>query len=221
MWAQKMGNSLSNIDYKKKKTNPTLDSDTSLYRLPFFKDEEFFSNIDNYIGFIKSVENQVRTAKHYARYIKYIKEDVGLDFCQVLSNVRALEEDSTEIEMHHGPIFTLFDYASVITFHMLAHGKKVTTFSVANTLLQEHFDNHVQIVMLSKTVHEEVHNGEIFINTRQAFGDINAFFSKYRDGISNDMVQKINRHIEMSEKYDSFDNGALKLSDSIKSWARF
>lgn len=216
-----LANTLSNILYKKKKTNPTLDSETSLYRLPFFKDEEFFSNLDNYIAFIKSVENQVRTSKHYARYIKYIKEDVGLDFCQVLSNVRATEEDSTEIEMHHGPIFTLFDYASVITFHMLAHGKKVTTFGVANTLLQEHFNNHVQVVMLSKTVHEEVHAGDIFINTKQAFGDINAFFAKYRDGINDEMVKKINRHIEMSEKYDSFDNGALKLSESVKSWANF
>lgn len=216
-----MANSLSNILYKKKKTNPTLDSETSLYRLPFFKDEEFFSNLDNYVTFIKSVENQVRTSKHYARYIKYIKEDVGLDFCQVLSNVRATEEDSTEIEMHHGPIFTLFDYASVITFHMLAHGKKVTTFGVANTLLQEHFNNNVQVVMLSKTVHEEVHAGDVFINTRQAFGDINTFFAKYRDGINDEMVKKINRHIEMSEKYDSFDNDALKLSESMKSWANF
>ena len=62
---------LPNIDYKKTSQNPTLDSDTSLYMLPYYKDVEYFSNLDNFVGFIKGVESLVRTSKYYSRYVKW------------------------------------------------------------------------------------------------------------------------------------------------------
>ena len=40
---------LPNIDFKKTAQNPTIDSDTSLYTLPFYKDTEYFSNLDNFV----------------------------------------------------------------------------------------------------------------------------------------------------------------------------
>ena len=61
---------LPNIDYKKKKKNPTVDSETSLYALPYYKDAEYFANLDNFVGFVKAVESLVRTSKYYKRYIK-------------------------------------------------------------------------------------------------------------------------------------------------------
>ena len=67
---------IPNIDFKKPKKNPTIDSDTSLYTLPFYKDSDYFANLDNFVGFIKAVESMVRTSKYYSRYIKYLKEEV-------------------------------------------------------------------------------------------------------------------------------------------------
>lgn len=211
---------LPNIDYKKPSKNPTLDSDSSLYSLPFYKDAEYFANLDNFVGFIKAVEKLVRTSKYYKRYIKYIKEDVGLKFCQVLSNVKQEDEDSlVEIEMHHGPILTLFDYISIVVDHMIYHNKKITTFKVADIIVEEHFQNNIQIVMLSKTVHEQVHENNVFLSTKHGFGDINTFIKKYKDGLSDEMIDKINRYIELCEKYDSFDKHVLDLRDQIKGWS--
>lgn len=210
---------LPNIEFKKPSKNPTLDSDTSLYTIPFYKDAEYFANLDNFIAYVKSVEKLVRTSKFYSRYIRFIKEDVGLNFCQVLSNVKQDDEMSkVEIEMHHGPILTLFDYITIIIDYMLYNDMKISSYKVADIILDEHFKNHIQVVMLSKTVHEEVHENNIFLNTKHAFGDLNAFLDKYKDGVSDEQIDKINKYIELCEKYDSFDKGTLKLKEKIESW---
>lgn len=73
--------------------------------------------------------------------------------------------------------------------------------------------------MLSKTVHEEVHEGNVFLNMKHAFGDLNAFLSKYRDGLSAEQITKINNYINLCEQYDSFDKQTLSLKDSIKKWS--
>lgn len=211
---------LPGISFKKPTKNPTIDADTSLYTLPYYKDADYFANLDNFVGFVKAVESTVRTSNYYKRYISYIKQEVGLNFCQVLSNIKQDEEDGSnvEIEMHHGPILTLFDYVTILLDWSLYNNKKINTFNLANKVLEEHFDNHVQIVMLSKTIHEEVHDNNIFLSTKHAFGDLNTFLDKYRDGLSQEQIDKINKYIKLCEKYDSFDKDTLRLREKIKSW---
>lgn len=211
--------SLPNIDYKKPSKNPTIDSDSSLYSLPYYKDAEYFSNLDNFVSFVKSVEKMVRTSKYYSRYIKYLKDDVGLNFCQVLSNIKSEDEDAyTKIEMHHGPILTLFDYVSIMVDYYLYHDKKINSFIIADKIIDEHFQNRIQVVMLSETVHEEVHENNIFLNAKHAFGDLNAFLDKYNKGLTDEQITKINKYLDLCEKYDSFDKHTLDLRDKIKKW---
>lgn len=211
---------LLNIDFRKQNKNPTIDCDSSLYELPFYKDAEFFSNLDNYIYFIKDVEKCVRTSNDYSKYIRYLKTDIGLKCCQVLSNIEEEDENDKLIEMHHGPILTLFDCVAIVVDYLLAEKKKINTFIVTDIILDEHFDNNIPVVMLSKTVHQEVHENNIFINYQQAFGDLNAFLTKYRKGLTDEQIIKINKYIETSQKYDSFDRDVLKLDTNIKKWCR-
>ncbi len=212
---------LPNIKHRKTNTNPTIDADTSDFEIPFYKDAEYFANIDNFIRFIKACERMARTSKYYSRYVKYIKQDVGLRACQVLSNIEEEEDDSTGlIEMHHGPILTLFDYASIITDYLLFHNKKVNTFIVADILMEEHYNNNVQVVMCSETVHEQIHLNTIFINLKQGWGNINNFLEKYYDGINADQIRKINNYIKSSIKFNSTDNDTLKLTGVVKKWSK-
>lgn len=210
---------LPNIDYKKPVKNPTIDADTSRYELPFYKDVDYLANLDNFVGFVKAVERQVRSDKHYNRYIAYVRNDIGLNCCQVLSNIVIDDEKSvTKLEMHHGPILTLFDYVAIVVDWMIATNKRITTFSVANIILDEHFNNNIQIVMLSETVHQLVHEGKVFLNINHAFGDLNAFIKKYRAGISDEYIERINKYLNTCKKYDSFDNHVLDLENTVKSW---
>lgn len=210
-----MRNDIPGIDVKTPIQNPTIDSDESFYEIPFYKNEDYFFSLENEVAFIKAVEKLVRTSKYYSRYIAHIKNDVGLNFCQVKGNIVEDEEGEGKtknlIEMHHGPVLTLFDIASIILNHMIIHGEKITTFSVAHKVLEEHFQHRVQTVMLCKTVHEMVHDGKIFLSLKQGFGDLGAFLEKYFDGLDEQQIKIINDYIERSEKYESNDFGNLKV----------
>lgn len=210
-----MKNDIPGIDVKTPIQNPTIDSDESFYEIPFYKDEDYFFSLENEVAFIKAVEKVVRTSKYYSRYIAHIKNDLGLNFCQIKGNIVEDEEGEGKnknlIEMHHGPVLTLFDVTSIILNHMLLHGEKITTFSVAHKVLEEHFEHRVQTVMLCKTVHEMVHDGKIFLNYKQGFGDLTTFLEMYYDGLDEQQIKLINDYVERSEKYESNDFGNLKV----------
>lgn len=223
---------LPNIDYKTPKKNPTIDSPTSEFEIPFYKDVEYFGSLENFVSFIKDVEKMARKSDDYTTYKGILLNEVGLTYCQVMPNIdeknmisddddnKKKKKRSSLIEMHHGPVFTLFDYAQILTEWMIINNKKITTFRVADLLLQEHFDNRIQVVMLSKTVHEQVHEGNIFINLHQAWGDINGFIDRYGEGLSIPMIDKLNRYIDKSIKNDSFDNNVLELNYRVKDWSK-
>lgn len=210
---------IPDIEFSRKKRHPEIDSSNSMFSLPFYKDAEYFSNFDNYVFFIKSVEKLVRRSQYYSRYIKYLRDEIGLTFCQVLSNISNENGEKITIEMHHGPILTLFDYVAIILDHLIEEGERITTFKVAKIVLEEHYNNNVQVVMLSKTVHQAVHAENIFINYKQGFGDLNTFLKKYHKGLQNEQIMKINRYIETSKKYDSFDRDLLALKQNILHWS--
>ena len=69
--------------------------------------------------------------------------------------------------------------------------------------------------MLLSTVHEEVHNRNIFINYKQAFGDLNTFIKKYGVAMSDVLKEKLNKYIDRSMLYDSNDFGILALSNTF------
>ena len=117
--------------------------------------------------------------------------------------------------MHHGPIFTLYDYCEIMLEYFINKGRKISTFRIADAILTEHEKNRIQVVMLLSTVHEEVHNRNIFINQKQAFGDLDSFIKKYSAGLSTPLQNKLNRYIDKSLMYDSNDFGVLKLNDTI------
>ena len=208
-----MANKIPGIDVNKPNTNPTIDSDESYYEIPFYKDVDYMFSLENEVAFIKAVERMVRTSKYYSRYIAHLKVDLGLNFCQVKGNI-AEDEDAgvTDlIEMHHGPIFTLFDVVSIILNYMLAKDMKITTFSVANKVIEEHFKHRVQTVMLCETVHQLVHDNKVFLNYRQGFGDLYSFLEIYYEGLDEIMVNKIIDYIDKCKKYDSNDFGNLNV----------
>lgn len=207
-----MPKSLPDIIYNRDNITPIVDATTSYYHILMYKNEEYFSNYENYVNFVKGCEKLVRTNDRYSKYINYLKKEVKLNKCQVLRNVT--DEDAS-IEMHHGPIFTLFDICAIVLEYYLLKKWKISTMRIADTVLDEHQANRIQVVMVSTTVHEEIHNGDLFINYHQAFGDINAFLNKYKDAISDEYREQLNRYIDRSLLYDSNDFGILDLNKNL------
>lgn len=207
-----MPKTLPDIIYEKSNVTPFVDARASSYRIPFFKDEEYFSNYESYVSFIKGCEKQVRTNDRYKKYINYLKKEVKLDHCQVLRNI---SDEDADIEMHHGPIFTLFDICCIVLEYFILKKWKITTARIADAVLDEHQQNRIQVVMVSSTIHEEIHNREIFINYHQAYGDIGRFIDKYKDAMSPEYRVQLNKYIEKSLIYDSNDFGILELNKHL------
>lgn len=200
---------------------PKVDSDSSLFYLLFDKNEEFFSVYENEISFYKEVEKLVRKHPFYSKYISYLINVVGIKTCQVLSNIEMDEnakKQKVTIEMHHGPILTLFDTVMIICNWLRANGHELTTFKVANIVIEEHRLNNIRTVLVSKSVHQQIHEGNIQLNYQQGFGDTQAFLEKYKDGVDKEMRQKINKYISWSLENDSMDNDVLKLAETMKQW---
>lgn len=176
--------------------------------ISFYKPAEYFGFSEQYTAFVKACEKTVRTAPDYKEFINYVTNIVGLNFCQVSSQI--FSTDAT-IEMHHGPLFTLWDYVSIILNAEVDLGHNITTFRIADKVLQEHFDLHVQVVMLAITNHEAVHNRDIFLNIKQGFGDIGAFIEKYKNFMNDNQKYRIMKYISLCQSTDSFDNNLFDL----------
>lgn len=202
---------------------PIVDSNNANYYIEFDKTEDYFSYYDNEIAFYRGVEKLVRKHKFIQSiYPKYLKEVVGLNTCQVMPGIEADDKNKVKIEMHHGPILTLFDICEIVTKHMRANPKKyphINTFTVANEVVEQHRQNHVRVIFLSKSVHSKLHEeGNIFLNYKQGFGDTLKFLELYKDGVDKDMKMKINEYIAWSMEHDSTDNDIFNLAETMREW---
>lgn len=192
------------------------------YEIQYKKDSNFFLVLDNYVKFIKGCEHFIRNTKDYKAYVAEMAIH-GFTNCQVLGNVDSslgVPGHSVTVEMHHGPILTLFDYCSAVITHMLKDGLRVRTPIIAKIVMNEHWEGNVQTVHLSKTVHQEVDSGRLFISLKQAHGNLNNFLKKYANGFTDHQKEKINRYIELSLQHKSTDGGLFDLQETMKDWSK-
>lgn len=179
----------------------------------YFKDFDYFSDEVSYNKFVKACEKQVRNSPDYKNFIDYIKSQLGINFCQVSS--RIYDTDAT-IEMHHGPIFTLYDVCAVIINWFLKHAYKINTFRIADKVLDEHYALRVQVIMMTVTNHEGAHNRDIFNNFHQGIGNLDAFLKMYSDCLEDEQKYKIWNYLNLCKVTPSFDRGILDVENIAK-----
>lgn len=212
-------NNIGNIIVKGlSKNKPKLKAENG-FILPFYQDKNTIKNLENYNRFIKGTEKLIRSDTAYRGYKDYLMREIGLDRCAVLSLVQSKEDRKVTIEMHHGPILTLYDCCDIVTKTLIKNGENVTSFRVADIVIKEHYNNVIPVVMLTKTLHQLVHAGKIYINLRQAWAwnRMNIFLEKYKDGIDDRMRELLIKNIKTAKQYNSTDNGILEIR-KIKNW---
>ena len=125
--------------------------------------------------------------------------------------------------MHHGPLLTLFDYCAIITNYLLYNRYKFNEFTVAKMVMEEHYNNRVEVIMVCETVHDLLHSPSgPFVELDQGFGDVYGFLKKYKNGLDSNLIYKINRYYDKSinvgtQDYKLFEinNFANKMNDSF------
>lgn len=160
---------------------------------------EFFEGVlDNDKEFdktIKYIEKLVRTSLEYRNYIKYLKSELKIDSCAILKNINT---EIASIEFHHSP-FTLYDITEIILNYFINTNKEFSCIDVAELITRLHYENKIGLVPLTKTIHELVHNGEIFININHIYGDIECFIYEYNIGLNSSHIEKLKRVVELSD----------------------
>lgn len=191
----------------------SISSDDTSDVIMMYKPREYFADQSVYSKYVKSCERVVRHSSDYKVFVNWIKNVLGVNFCQVSSKI---VEGDASIEMHHGPIFTLYDYCAIILNDAINKGDKISTFRIADRVLQEHFDLRVQVVMLAVTNHEAITNRDLFLNIRQGIGNVDAFIKKYASALDDEQKYKIWSYINFSQNNDTFDSGILDVPSVVK-----
>jgi len=172
--------------------------------LPFNKKDKYFMDPNDFIKFIKAVESFVRSSKEYSRYIAYLKNTVGLRNCAIFSEI---DDSVAPIEMHHGPIFTLYDIVEIEIAHLFKKGEPINSANVTRHILKDHFDNIIQVTMLCEMAHVYVHafaktkDPRFFLSGDGSWGDFGAFVEKYHESLNLQHIQKIQKYLSV---YDEF-----------------
>lgn len=196
--------------------NPTLRSPSSVYEIGLMQTKESLADIDSYSRFINNAINQFRHSRFYKAY-KANLMSMGLDHCSYLHNINS---EMAEIEMNH-VILTIFDIALLIAEHYLNTYGYITTFHIVGGLREEHKQNRVPIVMMSKTVHQLYHADDLFyVHPNQIFGKWTELIKNYYNGITPEICSKLLYYIRMAlRENDSNDNELLTLEKQIKDWS--
>ena len=201
--------------------NPSIQSPNCSFDLQFYATEQSFVDIEYYKRFLDNAISRFRTSRTYKNYKSYLMS-LGMDRCQILGNI---DENMADIEMHHN-FLTIFDIALMITEHTIKTKGYITTFDLVMLLKEEHKNNRIPLVMLTKTVHQLYHQNEDFVIPAQyCFGYWQDLLIKYNKGITRDIAYKCLNFIQKSIEIEQIGTNSqlagniLQLRENIIDWS--
>lgn len=153
---------------------------------------------------IKGIEMIVRGSIEYKTYIKFLRENVDMNRCAILKNIKNENGKKYRIEIHHEP-FTLFDIVDVVLTKRYECGESLTQMAIADEVMELHYSGNVGLIPLSVTMHELVHNGRIFIPLQYIYQKYDNFYNEYKEYIEENpaLLDRITAKVDLSMKSDN------------------
>ena len=111
--------------------------------------------------YLFAIEKEVRQSIEYKELIQYIKDNYDMNRCSFIK-VSGTDEVDVHIEVHHYP-YTLFDIVNIVYRKRVFYQESLEVQLVAKEVTMLHYKLLVGLIPLSKTVHELVHDGKLFI----------------------------------------------------------
>ena len=214
-------NPVPGIETYQENANPVLASPNSSYTISFYQTRDTLMDIDTYRNFLKNCEARFRHSITYNNYKAHLI-DIGLNRCQVHGYITS-DMEGVSLEMHHA-ILTLFDICLLISEHKLNTIGYVTSFDIVEALKEEHKENNIALVMLSKTPHQVYHSdpSNFYIHPKMCFGNWPRLIEKYKLGLTQDVAFKLLYYLKKAIEIDgTTDNGLLDLREKIKEWSGY
>lgn len=211
-------NKIDSIEFSRTSTdNYKIKSSNDIFAEAYYFEPIKMFDGTTYEKFIAGCESMIRTSLAYKAYIAYLKTELGLNRDAFNSNIT---DEMATLEMHHGPIFNLYDYVKIMIDYAFDVGIPVSSFNIAQLVMKEHELNNIQVVMLTKNNHSLVHAGKLNVDLRQCHGNLKEFIRKYGKYIkqSPKLLKKINRYKELLESED-FHNTSIITPESCVDWS--
>jgi hypothetical protein len=190
---------------KKKKRNLRKNNDTDADIIKSFKfgtislyDENLMDDYKIWSKFIKKIESIVRRSLEQKNYIRYLKDECNMNTDIFFRKIQGDKDSSISIELHHYPL-SLYDITEIVAYDMIVNGEEVSTFLIANKVVELHFKNVIGLVPLSITTHQMAHSGRLLIPMSAVFGMVKDFLKEYKRSISSGLLEKIERVINASD----------------------
>lgn len=146
--------------------------------------------------FIKTCEKTIRSSDEYREYIQFIKNNMHMDRCYVNPSIVSANGKKYSIELHHEP-FTLYDLVDIEIMRREAENEPLDKFEICKTVMGLHYDGLVGLIPLSKTQHELIHKGKIFIPLQHIYQDFYKYYETYADIIESDECRHIKDKIDV------------------------
>lgn len=152
-----------------------------------------------YEKFIKDVEGQCRRSYEYKEFIKYIRENMGMNKCSFLKDVSNQDSFDIKIEIHHYP-FTLRDIVEIVIRKKQYYREYISVQMCAKEVMELHYKLIVGLIPLSETVHQLAHAGRLFIPTDKVLGRYNIFIDYYKPFCDPEQLETLERIEKYTEE---------------------
>ena len=153
----------------------------------------YIESIDVNDKLIKKIERIVRTSYEYNQYREFLRDE--LDSCSFFNN---LDYDDVSVELHH--VITLYEVTDIVLRTQLTENINVIPLDVAEEVMRLHYECILPLAPLSKTIHDLLHEGLVFLPIQCSFGDYKEFYNRYKKYFTTDQINMLKNYIKMSNE---------------------
>ena len=179
------------------------DVETEVIHLEYIKSLKYsIEHPYNRDKLIKRIEKIVRQSYEYKDLILFLREEMNLDRCLILSNI---DIHTARIELHHDPL-RLYDVVDTVLrkHETLLGAENINVFDIADEVMEIHYKEMIPLVPVTTTVHELIHADEVFIPiqliSQGGFGNWRLFVSVYKKYMSPEFQKQLRDYVYTSNK---------------------
>ena len=136
-----------------------------------------------------NIEKEIRQSYEYKEMIQYIKDNYDMDRCSFIK-VSSSDEIDVHIEVHHSPL-TLYDLVTIVYRKRIFYNESLEVQLVAKEVTMLHYRLLIGLIPLSKTVHQLVHDGKLFIPVNNVLGNWREFVRMYKQFMDEEQLDII------------------------------
>ena len=163
--------------------------------------------------YYSTIEKEIRGSFEYREMIQYLRNNYGMDECSFIK-VSNKDNFNIKIEIHHYP-FTLYDIVLIVYRKRIYYQESLEVQMVAKEITMLHYKLLVGLIPLSKTVHQLVHEGKLFIPVNNVLGRYMEFVNLYKPFCEPEQLETLERIENYSREESHLYNTSILDQNNI------